>query len=232
MALTETAHLPQMPAGIRTLDAAKRWLREQAWQGGALCPTCQRFTKIEGRALDAVSALVVALMFRHRVQAGGTDGEGWIHLPSYFVSLGFAPLVAALVAAEYDTLELYGLIERKPGVRHDGEAVGHTYGLTALGSEFAQERCRVRASIYVYNGRELKKKGVESVSVREALGDALAPEGLLRDRPATRLDRPQLIAATKAIKAKHTNLWAGGGVAATAARLDVCDTETDRRESS
>ena len=43
-------------ANLYTVEAARKWLREQALHGGAFCPVCKRFTKVYRRTITASMA--------------------------------------------------------------------------------------------------------------------------------------------------------------------------------
>lgn len=124
------------------------WRRTIGGAGGK-CPCCDRWGRVNKKALNKTMVRGVYWMAQQR-----GDAEGWIHMPST------APKWM-LQSNQYSALRGWGFIERRP---HRGETDTKYEGywrVTALGHDFADGKASVRKSVLHYNQEYIGTTGPE-----------------------------------------------------------------------
>lgn len=149
---------------IRTIQEGKDYLR-QNWQStsGAICPCCKQTVKLYRRKLNAQMAYSLILIYRHYVNNPQTV---WLDLNDFLLTRGVnsGESNAAL-------LRHWGLIERKPELKQDGNRAG-LYSITTAGRLFVESKVRVKKYTYFYNNKIYRPDllDTETIGIQEALG--------------------------------------------------------------
>lgn len=139
--------------GEMSLRAAKDWLRDQVFEGGAQCPCCGQYAKVYKRQINAGMARSLILMYR----AGQEVEGGWVYVPR----------VAGSRSREEGKLAYWGLVEESDEPREDGGRAGW-WRVTGLGKAFVRDRHRVQKYALVYDGRVLGFEGPQ-IGILDAL---------------------------------------------------------------
>jgi len=144
----------------RTLEEAKKWLRER-FEQGAECPCCKQYVKLYKRKLNSFMAYALLLIDRYFRQP---DAKEWLHVPSYLVEQNATDRECA-------KLRYWGLIEEMPEGREDGSPHAGFYKITDLGKQFVARTIRVPMYIHLYNGSIVRRPDAETIDIYEALGE-------------------------------------------------------------
>jgi len=144
-----------------TVDEAKEWLRKEIFEEGALCPCCTQFAKVYRRPFNTAMAYAI-IVFAQRLKVGV-----WTDIPEFLEAEKHSGIVRS---REWTRLRFWKLIEPKEDeIREDGSEKTGIYRLTQAGRDFAFGVTEEAHSIFMYDGRMLRKSP-EMVSIREALG--------------------------------------------------------------
>jgi hypothetical protein len=151
-------------ADTRTLEEAKRWLRER-FSEGADCPCCNQFVKLYKRKLNGSMSLALIYIYKY---FESNPAEQWLHVPSYLSRIISG---ATVRGGDWSKLRYWGLIEDQKGTRDDGsERVGN-YRITEEGKKFVQGLTRVPRHVFLYNQEPVKRRDEETTSIQESLGE-------------------------------------------------------------
>ena len=148
----------------RTLAEAKQWLQDHI-ADGAVCPCCDRYTKLYKRNINSSMAYVLILIHNHFQSAPEAE---WLHVPSYLNERGLRGCVSAAIRGDWAKLTHWNLLTEKQCLCGTGTLAGY-YKITARGVAFAQNTCRVAKSVYLRNN-EVEHFSDDTVSIRGALG--------------------------------------------------------------
>lgn len=139
-----------------TLAKASKWLMDVAVDG-AICPCCERYTKIYRRSFNA--GMAVCLLWLARAYARTGD---YLHVPTV------APR-RVLASREFDKLRLFGAAETKDVNEDEDKRTSGLWRPTQLGLDMAHQRVNVPDFVVVYNGRVIETS-IDLIPISEALG--------------------------------------------------------------
>jgi hypothetical protein len=139
-----------------TLERIRSWLFRNR-EEGAVCPACQRPSKVYRYNLSGSWAAVLIKMYNlHR------QGYGWVHVESRIRPLG----------GNYAKLRFWGLIEAYP---HNAEALPDKssagyWRVTTLGKLFVECKATIPQHIFIYLNTNAGVGG-KQVSITDCLGN-------------------------------------------------------------
>jgi len=147
----------------RTLEEAKKWLRER-FEDGAECPCCKQYVKLYKRKLNSSMAYALVAIYKY---FNANPNDEWLHVPSYLSRIMSS---ATIRGGDWSKLRYWKLIEAQKAIRDDGsERVGN-YRITDEGKKFVQGLIRVPKHVYLYNQQPVKRRDEETTSIQDALG--------------------------------------------------------------
>lgn len=165
------------PAGYRTLDEAREWLRNQI-DDGATCPLCAQHAKVYRRTITSPMALALIAIYRHAPI--GT----WVDVPALAATMRTGS--KRPTGGDEAKTRYWGLLEPMPDAkREDGSTRTGWWRLTGPGADFVRGDLIVPKHARIYDGRLL------------ALDDTAGMIGI-RDALGTRFDYDELMATTGA----------------------------------
>lgn len=132
-------------------EARKLVLDGRTKHEGIECPVCDQLVKVYARKINSAMAFVLVHMVR-RYDAAGT--AEWLHLPSFIKSLPLSKTSAGS-GGDYSKLQLWGLVERRPGARADGSNRNGHFRVTDAGVAFVKQKTEVFEIAYVTNNTVL-----------------------------------------------------------------------------
>lgn len=159
-----------------SLASAKLYLQAKLEQG-TVCPCCSQYAKVYRRKIN--SGMAVALMVILRRTKRMMPYEGWLHIPDDFKDSG--ELVGVLKNRDYPKLRYWGLLEAFEGANLDSDTpCSGKWRLTNKGVAFCMGEVRVPKYVFIYNGIALARAQVETVGIKDALGEKFSYEELMR----------------------------------------------------
>lgn len=154
---------PRPPAGYRTLDEARDWLRDRI-DDGTTCPLCAQHAKVYRRTITAPMAL--ALIAIYRKAPIGT----WVDVPALAATMRTGS--KRPTGGDEAKTRYWGLLEAMPDAkRDDGSTRTGWWRLTGRGADFVRGDLLVPKHARIYDGRLLgldDSAGV--IGIRDALG--------------------------------------------------------------
>lgn len=139
---------------------------QQALQAGdaLTCPVCERYAKISKRKINSGMAAALCWMVK-------AYDEEWLDVPNT------APR-HVLRSNQHTTLELWGLVERKP---NDEDPTKKHLGLwrpTKRGVQFARNMIKVESHVFIYNNKRVGASDT-LIGIRAALADKFDYEEII-----------------------------------------------------
>lgn len=145
-----------------TLDEAKQVLREN-WEEGVECPCCKQYVKLWKRKLNSSMAHGLILISK---KLNGVNTEDWFNMEDYFKELP----VPATLRGDMPKLRHWGLLEKKDGVKEDGNKNVGLYKITNKGMLFVTGLITVPERSKLYNQKFYGHEG-EFINIKTALGN-------------------------------------------------------------
>jgi len=145
-----------------TLDEAKQVLREN-WEEGVECPCCKQYVKLWKRKLNSSMAHGLILISK---KLNGVNTEDWFNMEDYFKELP----VPATLRGDMPKLRHWGLLEKKDGVKEDGNKNVGLYKITNKGMLFVTGLITVPERSKLYNQKFYGHEG-EFINIETALGN-------------------------------------------------------------
>lgn len=139
------------------------WLRTHAREAnGAICPTCDAFTKVYKRRIHTTMArqLIHAVHYTSSLAEADPQFDGYFHAPTLFGYGG---------AGDFAKLAYWRLIEPAIGQRVDGSDRIGIWRITDRGHAFVNRRLAVKEWALVYNGQVFELEG-QPRTIVDALG--------------------------------------------------------------
>lgn len=150
-----------------SLASAKNSLMRQV-KKGAVCPCCERWTKVYSRKITNSMAYGLILLSK--------STERRVHLENYFKSLN----IPASIRADIPKLRFWGFILPLVGDKSDGNPHNGYYAVTRKGKQFVNGEIQVQSHIEIYNNEYIgDSESGRLISIKQALGNKFSYEELL-----------------------------------------------------
>jgi len=121
------------------------WVKENR-RDGCRCPACRQVVAERKRHLHHSMARALLLIFWYFQR---NPGKNWLHVESYLKHL---PVSRAL-RGDFAKLRFWGLIEKRPGAKDDGNPSSGYYAITAKGKKFVRNEISVPPYFWMFNGK-------------------------------------------------------------------------------
>lgn len=162
------------------LDTAKKEAMAAARGEGCSCPVCGQFVKVYNRTITSTMA-------RQLIHAWRCHGLAWFHTRDV--------VMQGSGAGDFSKLEFWGLIEAQPHKSgEDGKKSCGWWRITDVGLQFIKGESSQPRWAAIYNNTLLEKLG-ESITIRDALGQAFDYGVLMGWKPAAPLPASQAAGA-------------------------------------
>ena len=148
---------------MRTIDEAKRWLRDRLNEG-AECPVCRQHAQLYRRKLNAGMARALIQIYRHA-------GLEWTRVQD---------IPDGPRGGDYAKLRFWGFLEPRGDKADDGNSSGW-WRVTIDGQRFLLNSMTAPSHVGTYNNKTYPLTDpVAQISIQEALGDKFNYDDLLR----------------------------------------------------
>lgn len=131
-----------------TVKESKAYLRAN-FEKGCICPSCNGVVKLYNRPITAAMAVGLILIYRKSQTDKNLVLGDYIHIETLFKEAEFGPTVRA----DVPKLRFWGLLERKPGEKKDGNPQNGYYRITKTGIDFVKRKIAIPSHVKLYNDR-------------------------------------------------------------------------------
>ncbi len=158
---------------ITTIQQGKEFLRAKL-EEGANCPCCEQRVKLYRRKLNHQMARALIMIYRYFISHPQTV---WLDVNDFLLKRGVNSGEANVALLRH-----WGLIERKPDAKEDGNPSVGMYSITHLGRQFVEGRMTVPEAVYLYNQKRYRRKllDIEQITIRQALANKFDYDELMR----------------------------------------------------
>lgn len=155
------------------MEEAKKLLRDN-WEEGINCPCCNQYVKLYKRKLNSSMAYGLIVITQKR---NGINTSDWFNMEDYFKDLP----VPATLRGDMPKLRHWGLLEKKPGHKEDGNKSVGLYRLTSAGKNFVDGLTTVSEKAKLYNQKFYGFDG-DQINIKQALGNKFNYNELMGDK--------------------------------------------------